>query len=58
MKGVYGVDEGDEAQWHLSAEWAEEGWVEEEYAGAVYDEHDETIGVFLQWRPLSEPAIS
>ena len=28
-KGVFGVDEGDEAQWYSSAEWSEEGWAEE-----------------------------
>ena len=27
---MFGVDEGDQAQWYLSAEWAEEGWAEEE----------------------------
>ena len=46
-KGVYGVDEGDEAQWYPLAEWAEEEWAEEEeHAGAVYDEDDEMIAAF------------
>ena len=55
MKGVYGVDEGDEAQWHLSAERAEEGWAEEKHAGAVYDEHDETIADFCNCVPCLSP---
>ena len=27
-KGVYRVDEGDEAQWYPPDDWAEEGWAE------------------------------
>ena len=52
---MYGVDEGDEAQWQLSAEWAEEGWAEEEHAGAVYDE---MIKVFCRCVHCPEPPMS
>ena len=57
-KGVYGVDEGDEGQWQSSAEWAEEGWAEEEYAGAVYDQDDEMINEFCGCVYCPEPLLS
>ena len=57
-KCVYGVDEGDEAQWYPSVEWAEEGWAEEEeHAGAVYDEDDKMIAAFRACVCCPEPPM-
>ena len=57
---MYGVCEGDEAQWYSSAEWAEEGWAEEEeeHAGAVYDEDDEMIATCCACVCFLEPPMS
>ena len=57
-KGVYGVDEGDEAQQQSSAEWAEEGLAEEEHAGAVYDKDDEMINECCGCMYCPEPLLS
>ena len=53
------MDEGDESQWYSSAEWAQEGWAEEEEnAGAVYDEDDAMIAAFCGCVYCPEPPLS